>query len=177
MRRPVLIALLLLTASAQVWGQSQPDYFPLSLGNTWIYMGSGSRAGQSLTLQIMRMAQFNNRTYALLHGLPGKDYWLRKEGDSVIAYDPEQDRETLWYAFGSAKDVIYETNLPETCCGKAVVVSTASAYKGPVGEFQDALEIDYPGVFQVGIQKELLLPDVGLVHRAQATGGPEFRYI
>jgi hypothetical protein len=174
MRRPLLIAFLFLTGSAQVWGQDRPDYFPLGLGNTWVYMGSGSRASQSLTLQIMQMTQINNRTYALLHGLPGKDYWLRKEGDSILAYDPDQNRESLWYVFGSANGVIYETNLPEACCGKAVVVSTATTYKGPVGEFQDALEINYPGTFQVGIENELFLPNIGLVHRAQATGGPSF---
>ena len=164
----------LFIGSSEIYGQAPVNYFPLDVGNTWVYTGSGSRAGQSVTLQITGTEAFKNRTYALLHGFPGKDYWLRQEGDSILSYDPAQDRETLWYAFGSAEQQVYETELPDTCCRKAVIVSHAATYKGPVGEFRDALEIDYPGVFQVGIEKELFLRDIGLVHRAQATGGPTF---
>jgi len=165
---------VLFIASSQMYGQAHVNYFPLDVGNTWVYTGSGSRDGQSVTLQITRTEAFKNRTYALLHGFPGEDYWLRQERDSILSYDPAQDRETLWYAFGSPEQEVYETELPGTCCRKAVIVSHASTYKGPVDEFRDALEINYPGVFQVGIEKELFLPDIGLVHRAQATGGPTF---
>jgi hypothetical protein len=53
-----------------------------------------------------------------------------------------------------------------------VIRSTSATYSGPVGQFNYALEQDYPGVFQVGIAKEVFLPYVGMISRSENTGGP-----
>ena len=171
MRLPLALGMLLIACS-RLCGQANVNYFPLDVGNTWLYIGSGSRAGESLTVQITRTETIKDRTYAVLHGLSGKDYWLRQEGQSILSYDPTEDRETVWYAFASPEQEIYETDLPGTCCRKATIVSRSVTYKGPTGEFRNAVEIGYPAVFQVGIEKELFVQNVGLVYRAQATGGP-----
>src|ERR1035437_2643167 len=113
--------------------------------------------------------------YFLLNGFPQQDYWLREDAKgSVLQYDPSQAMEKLWWAFNSPPGQQYSTDLPGTCCRVAMVASRGAAYKGPLGTFDSALQISYPGVFQVGIMQETFLPGIGLALRTQAAGGPSY---
>lgn len=168
--------LWLLIPGALLFGASsvaqQPDYFPLSVGNEWVYRCTGVCDPTGLTLSITRAAQFNDTTYYLLHGLRGNDYWLRQDDSGAIfSYSPDANQEQLWYAFQNPEGQIYSEALP-SCCGRALIASRSATYKGPTGEANGALEIHYPGVFQVGIYREIFLPDVGLAHRSEGRGGP-----
>lgn len=154
---------------------AQPDYFPLHVGNQWVYRARGTRGDTALVLEITRTGVFNGRTYWLLQGFPERDYWLRMDDNgNLLAYDPGRDQEEIWYAFHAPEGEVYRTSLPGNCCGRAVVSSRKTKYRGPIGEVDNALEIGYPGVFQVGIERELFLPYIGMVHRTQNTGGPSF---
>lgn len=167
MRLLLGIATLSLTAAAQ-------DYFPLHVGNQWIYRTGGTASGTVLALDIPRSADFKGNRYYLLRGLPQKDYWLRTDDDGrLLAYDPDQDKESVWYAFRAPMGEVYETALPY-CCGRAMIRTRSAGYRGPVGELENLLEITYPGVFQVGLERELFLPYVGMIYRGQNTGGPTF---
>ncbi len=166
----IFTASLLLCWAAWAGGS---DYFPLQVGNIWIYQGGGSRAESTLMLEITRAEIFSGKVYFLLHGLPDSDYWLRMdENGSLLAYDPNRNEERLWYAFGAPVGEAYNTYVPGNCCGRAMIASRNARYKGPVGEFETALEVRYLDVFQVGLERELFLPWVGMVYRALATGGP-----
>ena len=96
MRCLVALAFWILLASAPAWALQLPEYFPLDVGNTWVYRGSGTRAAVPLTIEIAGTKEFNGQSYVLLHGLPGKDYWLREDDGSIYAYDPDQNQEMLW---------------------------------------------------------------------------------
>ncbi len=162
--RLVIAALLVATAAF-----AQPDYLPLQAGNQWIYRSS---AGDLMTLEVKRSAEFGGRLYYVLQGLPDGDHWLRRdENGSVLAYDPDRGQEQLWYAFLNPVGQPYQTFLPSSN-GSAVVSSTKAIYWGPIGWYNWALEIQYPGTFQVGFYRELFLPYVGLIWREQAAGGP-----
>ena len=151
------------------------NYLPLATGNLWIYKGSGVYSGTFLTLEITKTQLFQGVAYFLLNGFPQQDYWLREDAKgSVLQYDPSQAMEKLWWAFNSPPGQQYSTDLPGTCCRVAMVASRSAAYKGPLGTFASALQISYPGVFQVGIMQETFLPGIGLALRTQATGGPSY---
>lgn len=153
---------------------AEPDYFPLHPGNQWVYRATGTRGQTILTLEIARTGQFAGKTYSLLRGWPEGEYWLRMdEQGNLWAYDPSRNQEELWYAFQKLEGEEYRTALPGSF-SRAVIGSRKASYQGPVGEVNYALEIHYPGVFQVGIERELFLPYIGLVHRRQNTGGPSF---
>jgi len=150
-----------------------PDYFPLSPGNVWIYRGAGARAESILTIEVGTWEVFQGRAYFRLQVSPNGDYWVRMTEDgSLVAFDPDRKAEQVWYNFQVPAGQPYATFLPGVCCGQAVVQSRSAEYRGPIGEFDRALEMRYPGVFQVGLEKELFLPYVGMVHRSIATGGP-----
>jgi hypothetical protein len=150
----------------------QPDYFPLQVGNQWIYSAGGTGAASALIVEITQSQVFAGQTYYQLTGFFPQAYWLREDlNGNVYVYDPLQDQEQLWYAFQTPDGQQYEESLP-SCCGKAVIRSHAANYSGPVGQFNYALEQGYPGVFQVGIAKEVFLPYIGMIYRLQNTGGP-----
>jgi hypothetical protein len=151
------------------------DYYPLVVGNTWIYRGGGIWTGTFLTLEITQSQVINGEAYFLLHGFPQQDYWLYEDDNgSMFAYDPCVAAPKLWWAFQAPPGQEYTTFLPGVCCGRAEVNSRNATYQGPIGQFNNALEILYPGVLQFGMVRELFLPEMGLVYRNQATGGPSY---
>lgn len=151
-----------------------PDYFPLEPGNEWVYRTSGAfRAGAREPFVVMRIARTEVRgglPYALLEGEPRGPVWLRQDAQGTVwAYDPGGDR--LWYAFGKPEGESYETRLPY-CCGRAMIASKKARWDGPSGGSDFGLEMRYPGVFQLGLDKEVFLPYIGLVERWENIGGP-----
>src|SRR5574340_616264 len=117
-------ALLVLALSGIAGAQ---DYFPLEVGNQWVYRVSGRAAGDPLTVEVARTAEFNGQTYALLRGLAG-DAWLRAAADgSLYAYDPNVNTERLWTAF--AGDFV--SSVPP-CQQPARVSEKPASYTGPI---------------------------------------------
>ncbi len=169
-------ASLLLVAGVFACAQ-QPDYFPLNPGNIWIYRCVGACGPQpTVTVQIGPTKDFNGTTYSQLQGWFGKDYWVRENENGVVwAYDPDSNQERQWYAFQTPVGSIYDEFIPSLCCGKATIISLSAHYDGPIGTFDSALLIGYPGVFQLGVARELFLPYVGLISRGEAAGGPAYR--
>ena len=162
-------------AGALAAAAAVPDYFPLFPGNVWIYRGAGTRAESLLTIEVGRWEWFprSGRAYFRLEVSPGGQYWVRmREDGALVAYDPDRNVEQVWYNFQAPEGQPYPTFLAGVCCGQAVVQSRSAQYRGPIGEFDRALEMRYPGVFQVGLERELFLPYVGMVYRSVATGGP-----
>jgi hypothetical protein len=154
------------------WSATAQDYFPLQVGNQWVYKTGGSRTSAPLVLEILRTAEFGGISYVNLHSSATGDYWLRRHDDgSVWQYDQTAKQEKLWYAFQSPVGERYAESLP-SCCGQAMVASRAAKYSGRIGDFSNALEIAYPAVFQIGVNRELFLPYIGMVYRSESTGGP-----
>ena len=160
---------MLLGAASAV--AQQPDYLPLQQGNVWIYRCAGNCA--TVTVEVGATQDFSGQTYHQVQGWFGNSYWLREDANgSVWSYDTAAQKESLWYAFQTPEGSTYDEAIPSGCCGRATIQSKSAHYDGPEGVFDYALEIDYAGVFQVGVYRELFLPYVGLVSRSQATGGP-----
>ncbi|MBL8238789.1 MAG: hypothetical protein JNM66_15300 [Bryobacterales bacterium] len=155
-----------------------PDYFPLAVGNVWVYrMGGTPRPGETdVTVEVTRRGEFNGVDYYELSEFRRGRYWVRADGGGrVWRYDEQNGEERLWYDFSRGRGEQYETALP-TCCGRAQVADTRASRKVALGEFERAFyRLTYPGVFQVGITEENFLPYVGLVYREENTGGPSFR--
>ncbi|MBK5290715.1 MAG: hypothetical protein JJE04_03340, partial [Acidobacteriia bacterium] len=167
--RPVLALTLLLCASGAA---QHPDYFPLQVGNQWVYRVGGTRAAEPLVLSIARSEVFDGVRYVLLEGWPRGNYWLREdEQGNVYSFDTEARRERLWYSFFASVGQVYRNELP-WCCGQGRIASKSADYKGPIGEVSTALEVGDPAVFQIGLVRELFLPYIGMLHRMENTGGP-----
>jgi len=156
----------------------QAEYFPLAQGDVWIYSCNGSCGSQAtVTVLIGPSMTVKGITYSQLQGWFGGNYWVREDSDGhVWAYDANSQQEALWYAFGTSAGSAYSEAIPSACCGQATLQSTHSAYQGPVGSYDSALEINYPGVSNAGVSRELFLPYAGLVSRTALTGGSVAKY-
>src|SRR5438270_5271252 len=78
-----VVFLLLLSHSA--WSANS-EFFPLEVGNIWVYESSGSACCRPLILEITDIKTLNGNDYFHLHSSAGDDYWLRAdEGASVFA--------------------------------------------------------------------------------------------
>lgn len=165
-----LLLTFALATSSQLAGQ---DFFPLQVGNEWVYRAMGSRSGNAaLTMRVMRTQVISGFTYYLLDGHRTGSFWLRSTADGkVLMYDEATGQDKVWYDFNAPLKAEYDTAMPG-CCGKAAVLDRGARYAGPIGEGDNALEIYYSGVREAGISNEKFLPYIGMVSRTQVTGGP-----
>ncbi|MFN0102460.1 MAG: BsuPI-related putative proteinase inhibitor [Bryobacteraceae bacterium] len=167
-----------LLAAVAALGQV-PDYFPLEVGNVWIYRAQGAppRPGDdTVTIEVTRADNFKGATYYLVTETRRRSYWLRNDGTGrIYQFDEVRGEERLWYDFSRQTGDTYATAAP-SCCGEVHVANTKASKQVALGDFDKAFyQHTYPGVFQVGITEEDFLPYVGLVFRSENTGGPSFR--
>ena len=162
MKKMILIAVLGASAVA-----AQTEYFPLHVGNQWIYR-SNIDVRQ---MEITRTGVFDGKQYALLRNAFSGDAWLRfSEDGTLLAYDPGTGREQPWVAFATPEGESFETAL-DPCNRRGVVVSRKAKHSSPVGEFYEALRIRYPAAncADAGLESEIYGPYIGLVQRSHQT--------
>ncbi len=166
------ISAALLAASV---ASAQPDYFPLHVGNQWVYHQTGLGSGNPVVVEVVRADWIEGRYYSLLRGMPEGDLWLRMGEDGRLwAWNARERRETLYAAFWTPTGGTYSASI-EPCTGTASVVSRLAYWKGAIGEFHHALQIAYAPTIcaDAGISGDFYLPYVGLVERSYITiAGP-----
>lgn len=165
------IALLASFAAAAVFGQPAGDFFPLQVGNQWVYHASGRTATmEPVTASIVRTSEFGGKTYFLYAGPQGNS-WIRAGQDGALyLYDTAANAEKVVIA----PDGVV-TPFTNECNQIGRVTSTNADYKGPLGAFGGVIEVRYgPGTCRdAGIERELYLPYVGLIQRTVTTiAGP-----
>lgn len=173
-----LLAVAAWLATAAIAASAQfPDYFPLQEGNQWIYRPVEA-AGEPLRLEISRTGYFAGKGYVLVSGLPDGAAWLRLSEDGALyRFDPETQREEIWLHFAAPVGEPFPTAITP-CNRMAVIESREAAWKGPIGEFTNALVVRYlPSICaDAGLEKEVYLPWVGLVERTIITIAGPRRY-
>jgi len=175
MRVLIILRLSALACGFTTLPGADPDYFPLQVGNQWVYHETGLGAGEPIVLEIPKAEVIEGRLYHQVRGFPGGEVWLRmSENGTLLAFDTAARRDRVWAAFGTAEGQRYDTEISE-CNKTAVIDSKRAKFRGPVGEFDQALHIAYPpgNCADAGITEEFYLPYVGLVQRTNTTiAGP-----
>ena len=149
------------------------DYFPLQTGNQWVYAGTGRAGAQSRTTEVQQTVNRNGTAYLVYSGLEGDVQLRTDENGSLYSWDEQKSNEVLLAPFAK-DDGVFQPS-PNPCGQTGRIVSRNAKYKGPVGEFENALEIRYsPGACaDAGVEREIYLPYVGLVQRTVTTfAGP-----
>lgn len=153
------------------------DYFPLQLGNQWIYRSSfgGGRNATQVQVDIPRQELVDGRVYSVVRGFADAPVWLRSDDGGVLyQYDPGTRVESVWAEFRAAVGTTYRTTI-NPCNQQARVESRNAVAKTPAGEFAGALSIRYPAAncADAGLESELYVPYIGLVQRtSQTIAGP-----
>lgn len=157
------IAIITLSLSAA----AQTNYFPLDAGNQWVYRSTSLGAESSWKLEVTGTETRGGYDYAVVEGFPAGKQWLRATPDNrILAFDPRTGSESVWYDF-STEGRPWNTG-QDQCAPSAIIPKRADEYRGPIGEFNTALKIQYlPGACaDAGLTQEVFLPWVGIVSRS-----------
>ncbi len=163
----VFAALFLFSAAGFA---QEADYFPLQVGNQWVYKGSGSVGASPFTVEVTGVETMEGNEYYSVTGFPGGALLLRKnEAGTLVIYDREGKREKTWVAFEAAAGEAFRTEV-DSCNATAVIRTRQGELKSPFGEFSNALQVGYqPSCADAGLTSESFLPYVGLVQRKMTT--------
>jgi hypothetical protein len=148
------------------------DYFPLHVGNQWVYRATGRTAGEPRTIEVTGFESRGPRQYAVWRSFEGAVLLRTADDGTIYAFDSAANAESIYSAF--TEGATFERS-PDPCRQTARVQSARVRYSGPVGEFDNALEIVFtPGsCADAGITREVYLPWIGLVQRTYTTiAGP-----
>lgn len=171
----LLRSIFVLFSLSCAFGQS--EYFPLHVGNQWVYRGEGRVAPPTVIIDIPRSEIINNREYFLVRNLGPSDSWLRMDDDGTLySLDRATGRESVWAAFATRQGREYRTSI-NPCNQTARVESRGATVKVPAAEFINVLEVSYPAAncADAGLTRDWFVPYIGLVQRESTTiAGPRF---
>jgi hypothetical protein len=172
MQAYVRIGLLVLLACLSASGS---DYFPLAIGNQWVYRITGG-SPSAIVIEVLSARVEGDSTYFLVHGFLAEDVWLRADGDgNVFRFAPDERAETLLYVFGLAEGEEYRTSI-HGCNPSARIDSKAAHYEGPIGMYDNALHLAYTNACNyAGLFDETFVPGIGMVQRGDTAVG-QFQY-
>jgi hypothetical protein len=168
------ISLLWLSLAAAAFAGADPDYYPLQVGNTWVYRISG--ATQTVeTLEVERWDWIDNQIYYLLRSSAGSESWVRMADNGTLwVWDANEKTGKILAAFNGKPGDPYSTAM-NPCNKTAMVASRNEKHVGPIGEFDWALSIRYaaPVCADAGLEREFYLPWIGMIYRLETTiAGP-----
>ena len=167
------IASALLLSAAVTSFAAEPDYFPLAVGNSWVYRVTEGRFPDAQVVEVSGTAGFDGRDYFRVQFF-GRAVYLRTASDGTLyEYDANAKREKVWIAFGSDTGRTFTTEI-DNCTMSGAIQGKALKYSGPVGSFTNSLQVKFTqSCADAGIQSETFLPYVGLVeHVVDNIAGP-----
>lgn len=170
--KPFALILSLAASASSTFAQ---DYFPLHVGNQWIYATTTFGRTTFLSIDIPRTETAGDRTYAVVRGFEEGPALLRGGDDSTLyRYNAESGREEVWAAFATKEGDSYETAI-NPCTRRAVVESRSGKASVPAGEFTNTFSVRYPAAncADAGLTNDAFAPYIGLVERTSTTiAGP-----
>ena len=165
-------ALLACLAASPICAQ---DFFPLHVGNQWIYQTSIGRGVTLNVVDIPRTETVGDQTYSVVRGFEDGTALLRMSGEGTLyRYNQNSKSEEVWAVFGAKEGDTYRTAI-NPCNQTARVESRSAKTTVPAGEFWNALSIRYlaANCADAGLDGEVYAPYIGLVERTSVTiAGP-----
>lgn len=165
---------LALCLSGSLTSSFAQDFFPLHVGNQWIYRTAFGRTATFTSIDIQRTETVGDRTYWVVRGFDEGPALLRSEDGTLYRYNSDTRREEVWAVFPTREGDRYETAI-NSCNKQAVVESRSAKASLPAGEFWNALRVSYPAAncADAGLSMDTFAPYIGLVERAFVTiAGP-----
>jgi hypothetical protein len=152
------------------------DYFPLHVGNQWIYRTSlGARSATLRVIDITGTETVDGKTYSVVRGFSDGPALLRQSEDGTLYnYNREAKTEEVWAVFSTKEGDTYRTDI-NPCSRTARVESRSGKVSVPAGDFMNALSIFYPAAncADAGLERDFFAPYIGLVERTSTTiAGP-----
>ena len=161
------LRLLLTTCSILAWPAVAAEYFPLAVGNQWVYRLDG--AAERVVTTIGQTREVEGQTYFVYAGLDGASVLLRRNAQGQLLVRQPDGAEGLWADFAADR---WETALAP-CPGAAAVEARDRRVELGRSSFADGLVVRYAAgtCGEGGVVREVFVPGVGLVEREILSGG------
>ena len=157
---------------------AEPGYFPLEVGNTWVYRCAGNCAAETRAREIIKREQRppQNEFYFLMRD-GETETWLRLAEDGrLLALDSASGEEKQWYVFAPGGEN-YRTWI-HPCNPSAKIASRRARYSSPAGEFSDVLQLTYTNTCNsAGLVEEKFVAGLGMVQRIEEVGAVRYDLI
>ncbi len=147
------------------------EYFPLAVGNQWIYRVEGALGNETVVTEVRGTEKVDGHQYFVYQGIDGQTVRLRLNDQDQLLLLRTDGTEGLWADFTAEG---YEATF-EHCTGAATVEARDSKVELGKRRFTDGLAVRYgpANCADAGITREIFLPAVGLAEREVTTfGGP-----
>ncbi len=155
-----------------------PDFFPLEVGNEWVYSDGVS----NFTVRVLReIREANGLNYFEISGyFPNDSVTVRKVRrgplGQILEFNPSGE-DFLWYRFGLSRDPwLFETGDEVPCITGSQVItgSFGKMVDLPAGILERTLRLDFAApCVDAGISNEYFAAGIGLVQRVSTTlAGP-----
>ena len=138
---------------------SAQDYFPLAVGNQWIYRA----AKETIVTSIEGTEKVGDREYFIYQGLTGQRTRLRDNDRAQLVALSADGTEALWADFNADR---YDSKI-EPCTGPATVVARDWAVEVGKQTLGGGIAVRYlPGICaDAGVTRDVFIPGVGLAER------------
>ena len=147
------------------------DYFPLAVGNQWIYRAEGALGKETVVTEVRGTEEVAGQQYFVYQGIDGQTVRLRLNDQGQLILLRTDGTEGLWADFTADR---YDAAF-EQCTGAATVEARDSKIELGKRTFTDGLTVRYSpaSCADAGITREAFVPGVGLAEREVTTfGGP-----
>ncbi|MCC6393351.1 MAG: hypothetical protein IT167_22310 [Bryobacterales bacterium] len=149
-------------------------FFPLQMGNTWIYREAGT--GQSFTVTVGTPVLMNGRVYHPIRGYTAARLLARMdEQNNLVQVNEETGAEQVITSFTPFEGGWWQAPSRE-CDQEGQTLSRRGVFDGAAGPFQDVLQIRYRAFScaDAGEELEQYAENIGMVRRvSQSFAGPK----
>lgn len=167
--------LLLLSVAAPL-SAAGPDYFPLQVGNSWVYRAAQARTNRVQTISVDAIESVDGRDYYRVQFFERTVYVRPLADGSLVAYDRNMKQEQPWLPFGLAEGQRTQTEF-DNCSRSVMVRSKSASLKTTLGDFNNALLLAYePNCADAGVASQYFLPYIGLLQQESATIAGPLKY-
>jgi hypothetical protein len=159
-------------AAAALQGATS-DYFPLQVGNSWVYRVTQGRSTRPASINVEAVQPLNGADYYRVNFFDRIVYLRYSPVGSVLRYDPETKQETLWLPLSMEEGVNWRTDF-DPCSWLTVIESKSARVQTVLGSFDNALYIRYtPNCADAGTTQQYFLPYVGMIlYETTSIAGP-----
>lgn len=152
------------------------EYFPLQVGNQWVYQTSTRFFnGPATVVSIPGKKTFGSTSYFIVEGLGFETMYMRSDDSGkLLVYDERTGGEAQYADFTTPTGGSYRTTA-DPCNATAIVRARDAKLTTPVGEFTNLIHVAYPAAncADAGLDADFFAPYIGLVKREGVTiAGP-----
>ncbi|MFN0103566.1 MAG: BsuPI-related putative proteinase inhibitor [Bryobacteraceae bacterium] len=155
-------------------GLAHAQYFPLQVGNQWIYRVDEGPVKELRVTEILRAETIDEKEYFVYKGILGETAHVRLTAENKLVQLNADGTESLWADFNAAEGTSFPTSF-DSCTGRGRVETRNATTELLDRTWDNGIRVSYSATncADAGVTDDLYLPGLGLAQRTyQSFTGP-----